>query len=89
MESELERFHKQNTSLELNITKLKLNLKATDKEMHLERQRVNYISNIDHGRMKFSHVVSGKLGNIRGLLTNEPNPYDLPIYQFEGSASVL
>ena len=40
MESELERFHKQNTSLELNITELRLKLKATDKEMHLERQRV-------------------------------------------------
>ena len=41
MESELERFHKQNTSLELNITELRLKLKATDKEMHLERQRVS------------------------------------------------
>ena len=40
MESELERFHKQNTSLELNITELRLKLKATDKEMHMERQRV-------------------------------------------------
>ena len=53
MESELERFHKQNTSLELNITELRLKLKATDKEMHLERQRVNYIDNINHGGMKF------------------------------------
>jgi peptidoglycan hydrolase CwlO-like protein len=40
MESELERFHKQNTQLELNITELRQKLKATDKEMHLERQRV-------------------------------------------------
>ena len=40
MESELERFHKQNTELELNITELKQKLKATDKEMHGERQRV-------------------------------------------------
>ena len=42
MESELERFHKQNTSLELNITELRLKLKATDKEMHQERQRVSF-----------------------------------------------
>merc|ERR1712154_702744 len=40
MESELERFHKQNTQLELNITELRQKLKATDKEMHQERQRV-------------------------------------------------
>ena len=46
MESELERFHKQNTSLELNITELRLKLKATDKEMHLERQRVLMLSNV-------------------------------------------
>ena len=48
MESELERFHKQNTSLELNITELRLKLKATDKEMHSQRQRVNKIT--DHHR---------------------------------------
>ncbi len=41
MESELERFHKQNTQLELNITELRQKLKATDKEMHQERQRVD------------------------------------------------
>ena len=40
MESELERFNKQNTQLELNITELRQKLKATDKEMHQERQRV-------------------------------------------------
>ena len=40
MESELERFHKQNTQLELNITELRQKLKATEKEMKLERQKV-------------------------------------------------
>ena len=40
MESELERFHKQNTQLELNITELRQKLKATDKELHQERQKV-------------------------------------------------
>ena len=40
MESELERFHKQNTNLELNIEELKLKLKATEKEMYQERQKV-------------------------------------------------
>lgn len=43
MESELERFHKQNTQLELNITELRQKLKATDKEMHMERQKVRDI----------------------------------------------
>ena len=42
MESELERFHKQNTQLELNITELRQKLKATDKELHQERQRVSF-----------------------------------------------
>ncbi|MBN3302205.1 CFA57 protein, partial [Amia calva] len=40
MEGELESFHKSNTQLELNITELKQKLKATDKEMHKEMQRV-------------------------------------------------
>lgn len=40
MESELERFHKQNTQLELSIKELTQKLKATDKEMHLEREKV-------------------------------------------------
>ena len=40
MESELDRFDKLNTQLELNITELRQKLKATDKEMHQERQRV-------------------------------------------------
>lgn len=44
MESELERFHKQNTNLELNIEELKLKLKATEKEMYLERQKVNFFA---------------------------------------------
>uniref|UniRef100_A0A8D0GI28 Cilia- and flagella-associated protein 57 n=1 Tax=Sphenodon punctatus TaxID=8508 RepID=A0A8D0GI28_SPHPU len=39
MEGELERFHKQNTLLELNITELRRKLKATDREMHKERQK--------------------------------------------------
>ena len=43
MESELERFAKQNTQLELNITEQKQKLKATEKEMHQERQRVRDI----------------------------------------------
>lgn len=41
MESELERFHKQNTQLELNIAEQKQKLRATEKELHLERQRVS------------------------------------------------
>jgi hypothetical protein len=41
MESELERFHKQNTQLELSIKELTQKLKATDKEMHLEREKVS------------------------------------------------
>jgi predicted nucleic acid-binding Zn-ribbon protein len=40
MEGELDQVHKRNTQLELNITELKLKLKATDNEMHKETQRV-------------------------------------------------
>uniref|UniRef100_A0A8D0L5H4 Cilia- and flagella-associated protein 57 n=1 Tax=Sphenodon punctatus TaxID=8508 RepID=A0A8D0L5H4_SPHPU len=43
MEGELERFHKQNTLLELNITELRRKLKATDREMHKERQKVSLV----------------------------------------------
>ncbi|XP_072628724.1 cilia- and flagella-associated protein 57 isoform X3 [Canis lupus baileyi] len=39
MEAELEHFHKQNTQLELNITELWQKLRATDQEMHRERQK--------------------------------------------------
>uniref|UniRef100_A0A8C9J8Z9 Cilia- and flagella-associated protein 57 n=1 Tax=Panthera tigris altaica TaxID=74533 RepID=A0A8C9J8Z9_PANTA len=37
--AELERFHKQNTQLELNIMELWQKLRATDQEMHRERQK--------------------------------------------------
>jgi len=40
MEGELERFHKESTQLKLNITQLQQKLKATDHEMHRERQKV-------------------------------------------------
>ncbi|KFQ41270.1 WD repeat-containing protein 65, partial [Mesitornis unicolor] len=39
MERELERFHKESTQLKLNITQLQQKLKATDSEMHRERQK--------------------------------------------------
>ncbi|ELK13105.1 WD repeat-containing protein 65 [Pteropus alecto] len=39
MEAELERFHKQNTQLELNITELWQKLRATDQEMRREKQK--------------------------------------------------
>ncbi|KAM9280350.1 LOW QUALITY PROTEIN: cilia- and flagella-associated protein 57 [Cariama cristata] len=39
MEAELERFHKESTQLKLNITQLQQKLKATDCEMHRERQK--------------------------------------------------
>lgn len=39
MEAELERFHKQNTQLELNITELFQKLRATDQEMRKEQQK--------------------------------------------------
>ncbi|XP_060629266.2 cilia- and flagella-associated protein 57 [Anolis sagrei] len=39
MEGELGRFHKQNTQLELNISELRLKLRATDREMHKEMQK--------------------------------------------------
>ncbi|KFO93144.1 WD repeat-containing protein 65, partial [Buceros rhinoceros silvestris] len=39
MEGELERFHKESTQLKLNITQLQQKLKATDCEIHRERQK--------------------------------------------------
>ncbi|XP_049664246.1 cilia- and flagella-associated protein 57 [Accipiter gentilis] len=39
MEGELARFHNENTQLKLNITQLQQKLKATDREMHRERQK--------------------------------------------------
>ena len=51
MESELERFHKRNTSLELNIDVLRQKLKATDKEMHMERQKVYNYNDCDNSKM--------------------------------------
>uniref|UniRef100_A0A8C6JED1 EML-like second beta-propeller domain-containing protein n=1 Tax=Melopsittacus undulatus TaxID=13146 RepID=A0A8C6JED1_MELUD len=39
MEGELERFQKESTQLKLNITQLQQKLKATDNEMHRERQK--------------------------------------------------
>ena len=41
MESELERFHKQNNSLQLTIDELKQRVKAGEKELASERQRVH------------------------------------------------
>ena len=40
MEQELDQFHKKNQSLELRITELNQKLKASDKELRRERQRV-------------------------------------------------
>ena len=40
MEAELERFHKNNTQLELNINEIKQKWKATEKELQKERQAV-------------------------------------------------
>jgi len=46
MEGELERFNKQNTQLELNIDELRQKLKATEKEMFMERQRVGALKHV-------------------------------------------
>jgi len=42
MEGELERYHKQNMQLELNIDELRQKLKATEKEMLKERHNVRF-----------------------------------------------
>jgi len=44
MESELERYQKQNMLLELNIDELQQKLRSTEKEMSHERQKVRTIS---------------------------------------------
>lgn len=40
MERELEQLHRENAQLKLNITQLQQKLKATNKELHKERQKV-------------------------------------------------
>lgn len=66
MESELERFHKQNTNLELNIEELKLKLKATEKEMYQERQKVLKLSPFFLKGRIFYYTAIG----FRGLVTS-------------------
>ena len=56
MESELERFHKQNTGLDLNIKELNLKLKATEKELYQERQKVRYIAAISSATNSLRHT---------------------------------
>lgn len=66
MEAELERFHKQNTQLELNITELWQKLRATDQEMHKERQKVRGFS--ESGRswlQNLAPVCNGQLASER------------------------
>jgi len=43
MENELERYHKQNTQLELNIDELRQKLKSAEKETLKERQKVWFL----------------------------------------------
>jgi len=48
MENELERFHNQNLQLELNIDELRQKLKAAEKEMLHERQKVRFFLDPHH-----------------------------------------
>ncbi|XP_028832352.1 cilia- and flagella-associated protein 57 isoform X2 [Denticeps clupeoides] len=48
MESEAEEFHKKNTQLEINLAEMKHKLKATDKEMHKEMQKVKKVEALVH-----------------------------------------
>jgi len=48
MENELERYHKQNTQLELNIDELRQKLKSAEKETLKERQKVWFLLTIAH-----------------------------------------
>lgn len=50
MERELEQLHKENTQLELNITQTQQKLKATDKELHKERQKVWGTATVQHSQ---------------------------------------
>lgn len=56
MEAELERFHKQNTQLELNISELFQKLKATDQEMRKEQQKVRGFGSLAVGGPGIWHL---------------------------------
>ena len=66
MEAELERFHKQNTQLELNIIELWQKLRATDQEMRRERQKVREFSESGSSWMQeLAPVCNGQLTSKR------------------------
>lgn len=46
MEAELQRFHKQNDQLEINITELKQKYKSVENELKLERQSTRDVESI-------------------------------------------
>ena len=83
MESELERFHKQNTELELNITELRQKLKATEKEMHQERQRVS----IDGQDDTWWSCHSGLANPVQNCVDHSP-PEMVPDYRFWDKPSI-
>lgn len=56
MEAELERFHKQNTQLELNITELLQKLRATDQEMRKEQQKVRGFQSLAVRGLRIWHL---------------------------------
>ena len=58
MESELDRFSKQNTQLELSIKELTQKLKATDKEMHQEREKVHTVVRENWKKSSYSKSMS-------------------------------
>ena len=53
MENELERFHNQNLQLELNIDELRQKLKAAEREMLQERQKVRLFVGQPHLKVFF------------------------------------
>merc|ERR1712159_734232 len=61
MESELERFHKANTSLELEKTTLKQKLRACDTELQGQRQKVRDKSNLIKSIKIELHKCAGKI----------------------------
>merc|ERR1712167_52002 len=61
MESELERFHKANTSLELEKTTLKQKLRACDADLQGQRQKVRNKSNLIKSIKIELHKCAGKI----------------------------
>merc|ERR1711881_556539 len=85
MESELERFHKANTSLELEKTTLKQKLRACDTELQIQRQKVRDCRSLIKTIKIRLHKCAGKIQEPSELKKSVTSLHE----EFCGSADTL